>query len=253
MVDGSDPVPPSEAAGEAAESALPAPTRSGAMTRRSAIVRLGLLAAFVAVLFTALATSGISAAGIRERVDELGPMAPILFVPISAVLTVLLVPGPLLAAASGLLFGVALGTPVSIASATLGAVLAFSLSRWWAHDAVEHLAGSRVRAIRAWIGERGFRSVFYARLAPGVPYNLVNYAAGLTPVRLSSFALATAVGCSPRAFAYAALGGSLDNLDRPEAIIALVVLVVMSLLGLIPVMRERRRRLPESSAPGTGS
>lgn len=223
------------------------------MTRRSAFLRLGLLAAFVVGMFAVLAISGISAEEIRERVDGLGPMAPILFIPISAILTVLLVPGPLLAAASGLLFGVAVGTPVSIASATLGAVLAFSLSRWWAHDAVEHLAGHRLEAIRQWIGRRGFLSIFYARLAPGVPYNLVNYAAGMTPVALATFALATLIGCSPRAFAYTALGGSLDNLDRPEAIAAVIVLVVMSLVGLIPLIRERRRRLPESSAPGRDS
>lgn len=223
------------------------------MTRRSALLRLALLATFIAAMFIMLAISGVSAGEIRDRVDDLGPLAPVLFIPISAILTVLLVPGPLLAAASGLLFGVAIGTPVSIASATLGAVLAFALSRWWAHDAVEHLAGPRIQAIRGWIGKRGFLAIFYARIAPGVPYNLVNYAAGMTPVRLASFALATLIGCSPRAFAYTALGGSLDNLDRPEAIVAVAVLVVMSLVGAIPLIRERRRHLPESSAPGRDS
>lgn len=231
----------------------PGTDRAGPMTRGSAVFRLAVLAVFVVGMFVVLAASGISASDIRDRVEELGPWAPILFIPISAVLTVLLVPGPLLAASSGLLFGVAVGTPVSIASATLGAVLAFAISRWWAHDAVEHLAGPRVSAIRGWIGQRGFLAIFYARLAPGVPYNLVNYAAGLTPVRLASFALATLIGCSPRAFAYTALGGSLDNLDRPEALIAVGVLVAMSVIGAVPLIRERRRRLPGSSAPGTGS
>jgi uncharacterized membrane protein YdjX (TVP38/TMEM64 family) len=167
---------------------------------------------------------------------------------VSAVLTTCLFPGPLLAGASGLLFGTWLGTPISIASATLGAVLAFSVARWLAHDAVEQLQGPRLQALRAWIGRRGFLSILYARIAPGVPYSLVNYAAGLSPVPLRAFAAATALGCAPRAFAYTALGGSLDDLGSPEAIAAIVVLVVMGIGGGFAA--RRGLKAPE---PGTGS
>jgi uncharacterized membrane protein YdjX (TVP38/TMEM64 family) len=72
---------------------------------------------------------------------------------------------------------------------------------------------------------------------PGVPYSLVNYAAGLSPVALRSFAAATAIGCAPRAFAYTALGGSLDDLGSPEAVAAIVVLVVMGVAGLVLARR----------------
>jgi uncharacterized membrane protein YdjX (TVP38/TMEM64 family) len=150
-------------------------------------------------------------------------------------------PGPLLAGASGLLFGTALGTPISIVSATLGATLAFGISRWWAHDAVEALAGPRLAALRAWVGRRGFLSVLYARIAPGVPYSLVNYAAGLTPILLRSFVAATAIGVAPRAFAYTALGGSLGDLGSPEAIVAVAVLVAMAAAGAIFGGRDVRR------------
>lgn len=223
------------------------------MTRRRALLRVVGLALLIGGGIAFFLLSGINAGEVRDRVDEAGPWAPVAFVFVSSILTVLFIPGPLLAAASGLLFGVALGTPLSILSATLGAVLAFSISRWWAHDAVEHLAGPRLSAVREWIGDRGFRSVFYARIAPGAPYNAVNYGAGLTPIRLRDFALATMIGCSPRAFAYTALGGSVSNLDRPEAIIAFVVLILMAVIGLVPIVRERRRRLPEQSEPGTDS
>lgn len=223
------------------------------MTRRRALVRVGGLALLIAGGIGFFLFSGIDAKEVRDRVDDAGPWAPVAFVFVSAALTVLFIPGPLLAAASGLLFGVGLGTPLSIISATLGATLAFSISRWWAHDAIAHLAGPRVNAIREWIGNRGFRSVFYARIAPGAPYNAVNYAAGLTPIRMRDFVLATMIGCSPRAFAYTALGGSLSNLDRPEAIIAFAVLIVMAAIGLVPIVRERRRRLPAQSAPETDS
>jgi uncharacterized membrane protein YdjX (TVP38/TMEM64 family) len=200
-----------------------------------------------------VALSGsLSAERVRDWVDGYGAAGPLVFIALSALLTVCLFPGPLLAGASGLLFGTALGTPVSIVAATLGATLAFSVSRWVAHDAVVHFEPShpRLRALREWIGRRGFVSILYARLAPGIPYSLVNYAAGLSPVALRSFVAATAIGCAPRAFAYTALGGTFGDLGSPETVVAIVVLVVMALAGLSLVGRERGRAAP---GPGRGS
>jgi uncharacterized membrane protein YdjX (TVP38/TMEM64 family) len=210
-------------------------------------IRLGVLAAVLAGFVALFALSGsLSAGRVRDWMDGFGVAGPLVFVVVSAALTVVLFPGPLLSGASGLLFGTALGTPVSIASATLGAVLAFCVARWWAHDAVEEVAGPRLSVLRAWVGRRGFLSVLYARLAPGIPYNLVNYAAGLTPVRLGAFALATAIGCAPRAFAYTALGGHFGDFGSPETVVAVVVLVVMALVGL--VLGRRHVAGPRASA-----
>jgi uncharacterized membrane protein YdjX (TVP38/TMEM64 family) len=204
------------------------------MSRRAAQLRLGALAGLLATLVALLALSGsLSPERVRDWVDGFGVVGPIVFIGVSSLLTVALFPGPLLAGASGLLFGTAVGTPISIAAATLGASLAFSLSRWWAHDAVLALAGRRLLALRDLLARRGFLSVLYARIAPGVPYNLVNYAAGLTAIPLRTFAGATALGASPRAFAYTALGGSLDDLGRPEAVIAICLLVAMAVGGLV--------------------
>jgi len=194
-------------------------------------------------------TGDLSAQRVRDWVDGYGAAGPLVFIALSACLTVALFPGPLLAGASGLLFGTALGTPVSIAAATLGATLAFCLARWIARDAVEDIAPPRVQAARGWIGERGFLSVLYARLAPGLPYTLVNYAAGLAPIRLRDFVLATAIGCAPRAFAYTALGGSLSDLSKPEAIVAIVVLVVMAVAGVVLGRRHARGQPSSSPSP----
>jgi uncharacterized membrane protein YdjX (TVP38/TMEM64 family) len=221
---------------------------SGAPGRRSALVRLaalglGIAIAVAVVLFVVRPTPGAmrdATADVRDWADSIGPLAPLLFVAVSASLTPLMFPGPLLAGASGLLFGLALGFPVSLASAVLGASLAFLISRHLAGDAVEHLAGPRLVSLEALVSRRGFVSVLYARIAPGVPYTLVNYAAGLTRIPLTVFAAATALGAAPRAFAYTALGGSLGNLRSPEAAVAVAVLVVMGLTGVALLVRERR-------------
>ncbi|MBW3609606.1 MAG: TVP38/TMEM64 family protein [Actinobacteria bacterium] len=222
------------------------------MTRGAAGWRVAAFVVLLAAVFLTVASSGgLSSDRVHDVIDPLGATAVPAFIVASALLTCALFPGPLLAGASGLLFGTALGTPVAIASATLGAVLAFCIARFFAHDAVQTLTPERVRPLQDWIERRGFWAVLYARIAPGVPYSLVNYAAGLTRVGLPAFAAATAIGVAPRAFAYTALGGSLDDLTSPEAIVAYAALVVMALTGVV-LLRAERARGRVGRAPTTG-
>jgi uncharacterized membrane protein YdjX (TVP38/TMEM64 family) len=218
---------------------------------RAPLLRLLLLVALVAAAFAAIALTGpLDAARVRAWVGGDRAQAAVLFVLLSACLTVACFPGPLLAAAAGALFGVVEGTTLAITAATLGAVLAFTVSRVVAGDAVRRLGGDRLQRAMDWIAGHGFRSILYARIAPGVPYTAVNYAAGLTPVAAGPFALATLIGCAPRAFAYAALGGNITNLGNPEALAALAVLVAMALAGVaIPWLgRSYRSKVPRPDA-----
>ena len=89
--------------------------------------------------------------------------------------------------------------------------------------------------------------MLYARIAPGVPYSLVNYAAGLTPDPLRSFVAATAIGCraarrSPTPRSAARCG----DLGSPEAIVAVVVLVAMAVVGAFLGGRDVRRARRDS-------
>lgn len=214
--------------------------------------RLGSLAVVIVAVFGATALLTLSGTltvedvrtwvedNVRGPVRDLGVLGPLLFIVVGSLLTVSLFPGPLLCAIGGVIFGTAVGIPTVLATIVTGAVLAFSLSRWWAHDAVERSAGPRVLALRAWVGRRGFVAILLARAAPGLPYNLVNYAAGLTPVALLSFAAATALGAAPRTAAYVALGGSFGDLRSPEALAAVAVLVVMGVTGAWLLARDLR-------------
>jgi uncharacterized membrane protein YdjX (TVP38/TMEM64 family) len=202
-------------------------------------LRLLVLAALVAGLFAAVALSGsISASRVQHAVHRAGVLAPLAFIVLSSLLTVACFPGPVLAAASGVLFGTALGTPISIVAAVTGAVLAFGVARRFGAGAVEELSGERLDALQAAIEARGFVAVFVCRVAPAMPYTLVNYAAGLSRVRLRDFILATAIGASPRAFAYTALGGHIGDLSSPTAVVAFAVLVAMGLIGSAMVLRD---------------
>jgi uncharacterized membrane protein YdjX (TVP38/TMEM64 family) len=223
------------------------PPRVEAAARRAAgarLIALGLAVAAAVALVVLVVRPTPDAmrdavADVRGWVDDAGLLAPVAFVAVSALLTPLMFPGPILAGASGLLFGTALGFLLSLLSAVLGASLAFIIARAVGGDALERIAGRRVLAAYELVSRRGFVSVLYARIAPGVPYSLVNYAAGLTRIPLAVFAAATALGAAPRAFAYTALGGSLGDLRSPEAAIAVAVLVVMGAAGLALLYRER--------------
>lgn len=183
-----------------------------------------------------------SAHQLRHQLAGLGVWGPLAMIATYSVLTCALVPGPVLAGASGLLFGTALGTAIAAVSATLGASAAFLIARAMAQRSFTALITGRVRDWTQRIERRGFLAVLYARIAPGAPFALISYAAGMTRVRLREFAAATMIGAFPRAFAYAALGGSLGNYSSPQALVAVGVLIAMSLGGAIALWRARGRR-----------
>lgn len=210
--------------------------------RRAALVRLAGLAAVAALAFgSAVAFLGRSAADVRATVDGAGAWAPVLYVALVIVLTCAFFPFPLMAAAGGLVFGVAEGTALSVLGGSLGALLAFALARTVAGEAVAALAGERLVRVQRAVEERGFVAVLYARIFPGVPRDLSNYVFGLTRVGAVAFGAATVIGTTPRAYAYVALGGSLGAFDSTQSIVAIALLAAMGLLGLLLVRADVAR------------
>jgi uncharacterized membrane protein YdjX (TVP38/TMEM64 family) len=186
-----------------------------------------------AIAVVVLVTVSRSPSHVRDVVEGTGGWAPFLFVVVAAGLSTAFFPYQLLAAASGLLFGTAGGTPITIAALMLAAVTQFSISRHTGRAALEEVSGPRIATWQDRIERGGFLAILYARIAPFSPFVLINYVSGLTRLGLGTFALATLIPVIPRAFAYTALGGHLDNLDSPEAIVAFAVLVVMGITGAL--------------------
>ncbi len=147
-------------------------------------------------------------------------------------------------AAYGPLPGAALGVP----AATLGACCAFLAGRFLARDpeALARGEGRVARAARA-IGRGGLRLVLLLRLAPVAPFSVLNFAFGMTPTRLSHFALASLVGTIPSQLGYACFGAVLawpPGAARTRAEIALVagaaLLSLAATAGVLALMRGRR-------------
>jgi uncharacterized membrane protein YdjX (TVP38/TMEM64 family) len=204
-----------------------------AASRRAALARLAALALLVGGLlaWTALSGERPSVERVRGWSEGFGAWGPALYVPLSAALSCAWVPGPVLAGVAGLLFGTALGVPVSLAAASLAAVLQLEIARHVAGRPVRELLAPRVRRLDSFLESRGLWAVAILRLVPGVPYVATNYSAGLTRLRARDMAAGTAIGAVPKTYAYVALGGTLGDLGRPEAQAALAMLVVLAVAG----------------------
>lgn len=180
----------------------------------------------------------VSEDDVRDLVEPLGAGAAPAYVIVAALLGAALVPGPLLAGVSGLLFGAALGTAVTIAAATLTAVLGLVLGRGAARETFHDRRLAR-------LAERhGLLAVVVARLAPGLPDAPASYIFGATRVRVWQIALGTVVGAAPRAFSYTSIGASLDDPASPLALAGFAGIVLTGIAGAVLVRRVSRRTEP---------
>jgi len=129
------------------------------------LIRLVLLAALAgAILWLALHREIIQAAALERELGCFGPRAPILFVLLYALATVLFVLGSVLTVAGGALFGPFWGTLWNLSGATLGATLAFILARYVGSDWVEKRTGERLARLIRGVEEEGWRFVTFVRL-----------------------------------------------------------------------------------------
>lgn len=147
-------------------------------------------------------------AGLREVLLSAGPAAPVVALAAWVILTPVLFPGTVLAAAGGLAFGAAGGAALAFAGALAGGVAAFAVARATARGGTRRLVARspRLARIDAILERRGFAAILAARLTPGVPATGLHYVAGASRVRLGSFVAAMAVAAPLRTVPYAVLG-----------------------------------------------
>ena len=143
-----------------------------------------------------------------NAVNALGPIGPFLFICLYIVAMVALVPGAWLTIAGGAVFGVVPAFFYAVAGATLGSTAAFLLGRHAARHLVARSleTAPRLAAIDRAVCAEGRRIVFLLRLSPVSPFNVLNYALGLTTLSLRDFVLASLLGMIPSTVLFAYLG-----------------------------------------------
>jgi uncharacterized membrane protein YdjX (TVP38/TMEM64 family)/rhodanese-related sulfurtransferase len=195
----------------------------------------------------------LDAAALEGWVASAGAAGPLVFMGVYAVATVLFLPGSLLTLAGGALFGPVWGTFYNLTGATLGAVLAFLIARYlaagWVQARASGLLGCLVQGVEA----EGWHFVAFARLVPLFPFNLLNYALGLTRIPFLAYLIATYVCMSPGALAYTWLGyAGREAAGGGEGLIqkGLVALALLASLAFLPRLGAQLRERPMLQVAG---
>jgi len=178
----------------------------------------------------------LDATQLEALMTDAGSAAPLLFMLIYIIGTLFFLPGSVLTLLGGALFGPVWGTLYNLTAATIGAMLSFLASRYLASDWVAKKTGGRMKQLINGVENEGWRFVAFTRLVPLFPFNLLNYALGLTKISFTQYSIATYICMLPGAIAYtylgyigreAATGG--EGLIQ-KAMLALALLAVVSFL-----------------------
>lgn len=191
----------------------------------------------------------------RERLDvttltawvaNAGALGPLLFMAIYSLATLLFLPGAVLTLAGGALFGPIWGTLWNLTGATAGAALSFLMARHLGARWVERRAGGRIKRLVDGVAAEGWRFVAFTRLVPLFPFNLLNYALGLTRIGFVPYLVATWIFMLPGALAYTYLGyagrealAGGDGLIQKVLLALALLAAVMFLPRLVGKLRER--------------
>jgi uncharacterized membrane protein YdjX (TVP38/TMEM64 family) len=211
-------------------------------SRRRHILRLALFAAFILGLFYLVAvTRVVDVDDVRRTVAATGPVAPLTYIVVSGVLGAVFVPGPILAAGSGALFGPVLGVFVTLGATVGTATIACLIGRRAGRDCARALLGAnRADRLDQLIERRGLWAVVGQRFVPGISDALASYAFGAFGVPLWQIAVGAFIGSAPRAFVYTALGASIGDLSSPLAYAAIAVWCVTAIVGAFATHRGYR-------------
>ncbi|MDX9767822.1 MAG: VTT domain-containing protein [Ectothiorhodospiraceae bacterium] len=215
---------------------------------RSKFIRIVLALLVIAgIALVVLYREQFSPEAMQQWVDGFGMAGPLVFMLLYAVGTVLFFPGSLLTLAGGALFGPVLGTFYNLTGATLGATLAFLVARYLAADWAERHSGGRLGRLKRGVEDEGWRFVAFVRLVPLFPFNALNYALGLTRIRLWHYVLTSYVCMLPGALAYTYLGyAGREAMAGGEGLIqkGLLALALLAVAMFLPRLIGRLRQKP---------
>jgi uncharacterized membrane protein YdjX (TVP38/TMEM64 family) len=207
------------------------------------------------ILVLCVLCAGIAAAVVwRDRISiealtgwvaQAGWIAPLVFIAGYAIAAVFFLPGVVFTLAGGALFGPVYGTLYNLIGATMGATLAFLTARYLAYDWVAQRTGGRLQQLVAGVEREGWRFVAFVRLVPLFPFNLLNYALGLTRIRLSHYIITSFIFMAPAGAAYTYLGyagrevaGAGEDVVR-KALLAIAAIATVAFISRLLIHRRQ--------------
>jgi uncharacterized membrane protein YdjX (TVP38/TMEM64 family)/rhodanese-related sulfurtransferase/sulfur relay (sulfurtransferase) complex TusBCD TusD component (DsrE family) len=220
------------------------------MNRRT-LTRIVLFAALAAAILLAYRYRDLlNVAALESWIKAAGALGPVLYMAVYAIATMLFLPGSVLTLAGGALFGPVWGTLYSLTGATLGATAAFLIARYLASDWVSRKASGWTKQLIEGVEQEGWRFIAFVRLVPLFPFNLLNYALGLTRIGLLAYVVGSYVFMFPGALAYTYLGyAGREAVAGGEGLIqkGLLALALLGLVAFLPSLIKRLRGVPATA------
>jgi len=210
----------------------------------------GIFAVILAVRLTG-ATQYLQQDILRQWIQGYGVLAPAIYMLIYTLAPAVLLPGLPITIVGGILFGPFWGIIYTITGATLGACVAFLVARYIARDWVEgKLVSPRWRRLDQGVRDHGWKVVVFTRLIPLFPFNLLNYAFGLTKIRFLHYAITTFICMLPACIAFIVFSSSLLDVIRGKISPAFIGgLGLIILVSLIPLFYKRYKSKKGISDP----
>jgi uncharacterized membrane protein YdjX (TVP38/TMEM64 family) len=206
-----------------------------------ALVLIGCIAA------TAIAVYGLGKldpAVLQAHLQQAGAWAPIAYILLYVLGTLLMLPSTPLNLSGGALFGVQWGTAWTSIAAILAAIVAFAFTRTWGREAIAHRFTGRWQTLDAEIRQGGVFYIFALRLLPLLPYGLVNFTAGLTSIRFKDYLIGTAVGTVPGILPFVMLGAGLRAMTQGDLLPLMAASGLLGILvGFTTWYRRTKRRM----------
>jgi len=201
----------------------------------------------VGISFAIAYREQINASELEAWVSDAGAAGPFVFMLIYIIGTIFFLPGSVLTLAGGALFGPVWGTFYNLTGATIGAILSFIAARYLAQDWVEKKTGGRLKTLKEGVEAEGWKFVAFVRLVPLFPFNLLNYALGLTKIKLLHYSIASYLFMLPGALAYTYLGYVGREAVAGDAEIiqkSLLALALLAIVSFLPSLIARLRAKP---------
>ena len=213
--------------------------------------RIGLLRIAAAVAFLLIIALGVLAwwsnavglaptpAGIKAEIQSWGNWAVAASIALMIAHSLVPFPAEFVTFANGMLFGPVWGVAITWTGAMLGACLAFTLARWFGRPFVDALMNERHRAaMDRWMRRQGVGVLLLSRLMPLISFNVINYAAGLTPISWWTFLWTTGLGILPITTLLVVTGDQIWNGSGHAWIYLVAVAVAGALLWYLIARRQ---------------
>ncbi|MBF6191450.1 TVP38/TMEM64 family protein [Nocardia implantans] len=195
---------------------------------------VALITGAVALFGAALLVPLPSPRQVQDWATSVGPVFPLLFFLVHALVTVAPIPRTVFTVSAGLLFGPLLGIALAVGATTVSAALAILLIRALDRNQVAaRLTHPAVRAIDERLARRGWLAVGSLRLIAAVPFSVINYCCGLSSIRFWPYLIATVLGVLPGTIGTVILGDALTGSTHPAMLALSGVCLAVGLVGLL--------------------